>query len=271
MNLRYFQYLYFFPIAQRDLILQFVRREVLGRYRGSLLGIGWSFITPVLMLSVYTFVFVDVFKARWPGAESGGGVEFALQIFAGLIVFNLFAELVIRGPRLILEQPNLVKKVVFPLEILPWISVLAGLFHMLLSLFILVLVTAWARGTLPLTALALPLVILPFVPLMLGLSWLLAALGLFVRDVGLMMGVMVNLAMFMSPVFYSVRSLPEGVQVIMNANPLTLIIESLRQVLLLGLWPDWLALFWYWVAATLVAIVGAYFFEVTRKGFADVL
>ena len=109
---------FFLPLAQRGLIFQFARREVLGRYRGSLLGLGWSFFTPLLMLGVYTFVFVGVFKARWPGAEQAGGLEFAMQIFAGLMVFNLFAEVAGRAPRLVLDQPNLVKKVVFPLDLL---------------------------------------------------------------------------------------------------------------------------------------------------------
>ena len=123
----------FLPWRHRTLIYQFAKREILGRYRGSILGLGWSFATPLLMLAVYTFVFVGVFKARWPGAESGGGGEFALQIFAGLLAFNFFSEVINRAPRLIVDQPNLVKKVVFPLEILPWVSVLSGILWVKLS------------------------------------------------------------------------------------------------------------------------------------------
>lgn len=165
------------PVRHRTLIWQFSRREVLGRYRGSLFGLAWSFITPLLMLGVYTFVFVGVFKARWPGAEAGGGLEFALQIFVGLMVFNLFAEVASRAPRLIVDQPNLVKKVVFPLEILPWISVLSGCFHLLISGVVLLAVATGVRGGLPVTAIALPLVLLPLIPMLLGLCWLLSALG----------------------------------------------------------------------------------------------
>lgn len=250
---------------------QFAKREVLGRYRGSLLGLGWSFLTPLLMLAVYTFVFVGVFKASWPGTEQGGGVEFALQIFAGLMVFNLFSELAGRAPRLILEQPSLVKKVVFPLEILPWITIFAGIFHLILSLGVLILATWAVRGAVPVTAIALPLVLLPFFPFLLGFGWLFSALGVFVRDVGHMMGMVVNLMMFLTPIFYSTRALPDSMQIVMQANPLTLIIESVRQVLLQGMWPDWRALVFYLLAASLFAFLGALFFEATRKGFADVL
>ena len=262
---------FFLPFRHRTLVWQFARREVLGRYRGSLLGIGWSFITPLLMLGVYTFVFVGVFKARWPGAEQGGGLEFALQIFTGLMVFNLFAEIASRAPRLIIEQPNLVKKVVFPLEILPWISVLSGLFHLVLSCLILLAATLVLRQHIHFTALALPFVLLPFLPFLLGLGWLFAALGVFVRDVAQMMGLAVNVAMFLSPVFYSAKALSAQMQFWMHLNPLTLIIESLRAILLHQQWPDWAGLGLYSLMAMLFCIASGLFFQATRKGFADVL
>jgi len=262
---------YFWPRRHGTLLWQFARREVLGRYRGSLLGVGWSFVTPLLNLAVYTFVFVGVFKARWPGAEQGGGLEFGLQLFAGLMVFNLFAELATRAPRLVLDQPNLVKKVVFPLEILPWVTVLAGFFHLLLSLLVLVAATAVVRGTVPSTAIALPLVLFPFLPFLLGVGWLFAALGVFLRDVSQMMGLAVSLTMFLSPVFYSTQALSDSLRQLMQLNPLTLIIESTRNILLQSVWPDWQALLFYLVLASLFAALSAVFFELTRKGFADVL
>lgn len=262
----------FLPMSHRQLIWQFARREVLGRYRGSILGVGWSFVTPLLMLGVYTFVFVGVFKARWPGAEQAGGLEFAIQIFTGLMVFNLFAEVANRAPRLILEQPNLVKKVVFPLEVLPWVSVIAGLFHLLLSVLVLVLVVGFVReGGLSVTVLALPLVLVPFLVFLLGLCWLLSALGVFVRDVGQVMGFVVNLALFLSPVFYSLKSLAPGMQRVMYFNPLTQVIENTRAILLHGVWPQWGTWALYLAVASLFAMLAAYFFQVTRKGFADVL
>ena len=243
----------------------------MGRYRGSLLGLAWSFLTPLLMLGVYSFVFVGVFQAKWPGAGQGGGTEFVLQLFAGLLVFNFFAEVANRAPNLIVEQPNLVKKVIFPVELLSWVTVLSGLFHLTISVATLLVALLVFRGGLPITALALPLVLLSFLPFLLGLSWFLSAAGVFVRDVGQMMAMVVSLSMFMSPIFYSISSLGERAQFWMHLNPLTLIIGQVRTVLLQGQWPAWGALGLYALLATLFAVAGGMFFQLTRKGFADVL
>jgi lipopolysaccharide transport system permease protein len=261
----------FIPIHSRSLLWQFARRDVLGRYRGSLLGLTWSFLTPLLMLAVYSFVFVSVFRASWPGSARGSGMEFALQVFAGLLVFNLFAEVANKAPNLIVEQPNLVKKVIFPIELLAWVTVLSGLFHLLISAGTLLLVLLIARGGLPITALALPLVLIPFLPLLLGLGWFLSAIGVFVRDISPVMTMLVSLIMFLSPVFYSVASLEPDIQVWMNLNPLTLIIEQVRVVLLQGQWPAWGALTLYGLVSCAFAALGGTFFQLTRKGFADVL
>jgi lipopolysaccharide transport system permease protein len=234
-------------------------------------GLAWSFLTPLLMLGVYSFVFVGVFRASWPGAAKGGGLEFAVQVFAGLMVFNLFAEVAGRAPNLIVEQPNLVKKVIFPVELLTWVTVLSGLFHLVISVVSLLLVLLLTRGGLPITAIALPLVLLPFLPFLLGLGWFLSALGVYVRDVGQVMTMVVSLTMFMSPVFYSLATLDASWQFWMKLNPLTLIIEQVRTVALQGQWPDWSALALYALVASTFAAAGAAFFQLTRKGFADVL
>ena len=261
----------YIPFHNRSLLWQFAKRDVLGRYRGSLLGLTWSFLTPLLMLGVYSFVFVGVFRQSWPGSAKGGGVEFALQVFAGLLVFNLFAEVASKAPNLIVSQSNLVKKIIFPIELLTWVTVLSGLFHLLISAGTLLVVLLFAREGLPMTALALPFVLLAFLPVLLGLGWFLSALGVFVRDVGQVMTMVVSLVMFMSPVFYSVKVLSPDLQFWMHLNPLTLIIEQVRAVLLLGQWPDWSALAVYAVVASLFAIAAGTFFQLTRKGFADVL
>lgn len=261
----------YIPLRSRSLLWQFARRDVLGRYRGSLLGVTWSFLTPLLMLGVYSFVFVGVFRASWPGSPKGGGLEFALQVFAGLLVFNLFAEVASKAPNLIVEQPNLVKKVIFPIELLSWVTVLSGLFHLLISVATLLVVLVLVRGAVPVTALALPFVLLPFLPFLLGLGWFFSSIGVFVRDVGPVMSMLVSLTMFMSPIFYSVTSLDPEWQFWMNLNPLTLIIEQVRAVLLQGQWPAWGVLGLYALVACLFAAVCATFFQLTRKGFADVL
>lgn len=259
------------PWVHRVLIFQFVRRDVVGRYRGSLLGIGWSFLTPLLMLGVYTFVFVGVFKARWPGAEEGGGAFFAARVFCGLIVFNFVAEVLNRSPTLITEQPNLVKKVVFPLETL--VAVVAGsaLFHLLIGVTVLLGVVLVVHGQVPLTVIATPLVLLPLVPLMMGIGWILAALGVFVRDIGQVMTMVTSLLMFLSPVFYSLHTVPEEVRGLMMVLPTTLAIENLRLLFFAGQWPEWSALAVQWGVSGLAALVGAAFFQNVRRGFADVL
>ena len=192
-------------------------------------------------------------------------------MYGGLVVFMLFAEVVSRSPRLVLEQPNLVKKVVFPLEILPWVAILAGLFHLALSLVALLIATAIAHGGLPITVIALPLVLAPFIPLLLGLAWFLSALGVFVRDVGQVTTLLVSLLMFLSPVFYPVSTLPEQWRPWLRANPLTPAMEQLRRVTIDGLWPDWSQLALSLVIASVIAWAGARWFAATRKGFADVM
>jgi lipopolysaccharide transport system permease protein len=256
-------------IRQRSLIWQFVKRDVQSRYRGSWLGLGWSFLTPLLMLAVYTFVFREVFQSRW-GQGNGGGVDFALRMYAGLVVFNFFAECVARAPRLIVDQPNLVKKVVFPLELLAWVSTFSGLFHLAVNAFVLLLAALVAGYGQP-TMLLLPLVWLPLLPLVLGCSWFLASLGVYIRDIGQVIGLAISLLMFMSPIFYPVSAMPERWRFWLHLNPLTLIIENTRLVLLDGGVPNMLLLSTYFLVALLIAVLGGWWFQATRKGFADVL
>lgn len=259
------------PVRYRPVFLQFLRREILGRYRGSMLGVGWAFINPLLMLGVYTFVFVEVFKARWPDAEQTGGLAFSLRLFAGLMVFNLFSEVVARASTLVSDQANLVKKVAFPLELLPIISLGSALFHFCLSALILLVSILLLNLQLPVTIILLPVVIFPLLPLLLGLGWLLSALGVFVRDMGTIVGVLVNLLMFMSPVFYSSKSLAPQWQCWMNLNPLTPVMENLRLVAFSNTMPNWGEWFIASGVACAVALFGAWVFHVTRDGFADVL
>lgn len=254
----------------RELTTVLIKREVIGRYRGSTLGILWSFLNPVLMLAVYTFVFSVVFKARW----NGGGdskAEFALVLFAGLIVFNLFSECFNRAPGLILANVNYVKKVVFPLEILPLVSMGSALFHGLISLVVWLIFYLLFFGTPPITALALPVVLIPLILFTMGLSWFLAALGVYLRDAAQFIGILTSILMFMSPIFYPVSSLPSDVQHLLLLNPLTPVIEQTRNVLIWNKLPEIWGTLLYFFAAALMCWLGFAWFQKTRRGFADVI
>ncbi len=256
----------------RQLIVQMTKREVVGRYKGSAFGLAWSFFNPVFMLVVYTFVFSEIFKARWGGTGGDDSkTQFAVLLFVGMIVLSLFSEVLNRAPGLILGNVNYVKKVVFPLEILPVIAMGAALFHSLISFSVLLAAFALFNGYLHWTAIFTPLVVLPLVILTTGLAWLLASLGVFLRDVGQTIGIVTTVLMFLSPVFYPVTAVPERFRPFIMANPLTFIIEQARDVLIWGHLPDWLGLGAYTLAATAIAWAGFVWFQKTRKGFADVL
>ena len=254
----------------RGLIHASTKREVLGRYRGSVLGLLWSFFNPLFMLAVYTFVFSEIFKARWSGG-SESKTEFALVLFAGLIVFNLFAECINRAPSLILSNPNYVKKVVFPLEILPFVGLLSAFYHALISLVVWLIAYAVLFGKPHVTGLLLPLVVLPYGLFIMGLSWALASLGVFLRDVSQFMGLLTTILMFLSPIFYPASSLPEDYRNLFYFNPLTPVVELTRDLLYWGKTPDFNLLSLYWLASGMIAWLGFAWFQKTRKGFADVL
>jgi len=254
----------------RDLIKTSARREVLGRYRGSFLGPLWSFFNPLFMLAVFTFVFSVIYQARW-GGGSGSKTEFALVLFAGLLVFNLFAECINRAPGLILSNINYVKKVVFPLEILPFVGLLSALFHTLISLAVWLIAYVFFFGIPHLTVLYLPLVLLPFCLFLMGLSWALASLGVFLRDVSQFIGLLTTALMFLSPIFYPVTAFPEDYRYILYLNPLTIVVEQTRDVLFWGKTPDFFMMGIYWVVTLGIAWLGFAWFQKTRKGFADVL
>lgn len=253
----------------RQLIVQMTKREVVGRYKGSFMGLAWSFFNPVFMLVVYTFVFSMIFKSRWGGDDSK--TQFAVVLFVGMIVLGLFSEVLNRAPSLILSNVNYVKKVVFPIEILPVIAMGAALFHSLISLGVLLVAFILFNGYLHWTVIFTPLVLLPLVIVTLGISWMLAAIGVFLRDVGQTIGMVTTVLMFLSPVFYPVTAVPEKFRPFIMANPLTFIIEQAREVLIWGHTPNWIGLGVYTMAATVVAWAGYALFQKTRKGFADVL
>jgi lipopolysaccharide transport system permease protein len=257
--------------GHRQLIFQMVRREVVGRYKGSVMGIAWSLLNPIFMLVIYTFVFSVVFKARWGEGASDSKTQFAILVFIGMIVQGLFTEAVNRAPGLITGNVNFVKKVIFPIEILPVISLGASLFHALISLLVLVAALIAVNGYLNWTIIFIPLVLLPLIIFILGFTWVLASLGVFMRDVGQTVGLLTTVLMFISPVFYPVSALPENFQKWMMLNPLAFIIEQARSVAIYGNAPDCQGLAVYTAIALMVLWLGYIWFQKTRKGFADVL
>jgi len=254
----------------RYLIKTSIQREVVGRYRGSFMGILWSFFNPVFMLSVYTFVFSVVFKARWH-AGSDSKTQFALILFAGLMVFNLFAECVNRAPGLILANASYVKKVVYPLEILPLINIGGALFHLIVSFAVWLLAFFILFGAPHLTVLLFPVILLPLIMFTAGISWLLASVGVYLRDVSQVISIATTALLFLSPIFYSTASLPEKFRVVMNLNPLTPIIEQTRDILFWNKPPDLPMLAGCYFFSLIVVCLGFAWFQKTRKGFADVL
>lgn len=256
----------------RQLIAQMTRRDVVGRYKGSAMGLAWSFFNPVLMLTVYTFVFSVIFNSRWGGVGADDSkTQFALLLFVGMLVMGLLSDVLNRAPSLITGNVNYVKKVVFPLEVLPVVAVCSALFHSFISLGVLLAAFVLFNGHLQWSLVFIPLVLLPLVVLATGLAWMLASLGVFLRDIGQFVGIVTTGLMFLAPVFYPISAVPEQFRPFIMANPLTFIIEQAREVLIWGRGPDWLGLGLYALVSLAVAWAGYAWFQKTRKGFADVL
>lgn len=229
-------------------------------------------ITPLFMLATFTFVFGTIFQTRWTASGTSHHVgEFAIIIFVGLIVFQLFSEVVNRAPGLVLSNPNYVKKVVFPLEILPVVALGSALFHTAVSLLVLCVFILMFLGHVPPTAPLLPIVLAPLLFVILGVSWFLSSLGVYFRDISQVLGTLVTALMFLSPIFFPSSALPDWTKPWLLLNPLSLPIEQARDVLIWGKAPDVQALAIYTVLGLTVAAGGLWWFQKTRKGFADVL
>ena len=265
-------------IGSSGLIVELVRREVVGRYRGSTLGILWSFLPPLFMLALYTFVFGTVLKARWPkpaltepAAIESSAAEYALILFTGLIIFQIFSDVVSRAPGMVLNNVNYVKKIVFPLEILVPVGLGSALFHAILSLFVLMVGLVLVRGSIPPTALMLPVILAPFCLLIVGIAWFLASFGVYYRDIGQFLGTAINALMFLSPIFFPLSALPAWIRPWVALNPISWPVEAAREVLIWGRMPDLLGFALYTTVAAMMAVLGYVWFQKTRKGFADVL
>lgn len=258
-------------ISNRGLVSQIVRQQIVGKYRGSYIGILWPLLNPIFMLVVYTFVFSIVLKVRWSGDISESKLQFAFILFTGMLLHGLFAEVINKAPSLILLNANYVKKVIFPLEILALTNFLEGLFNFSVGMLVLLIGMIVFHDQITWTIIFLPIILIPYFMLLLGLIWFIASLGVFVRDIAQGINVLTTVLLFLSPIFYSKNALPPEFQWLMNINPLTFIIEQSRDVLIWGKLPNWQGLGVYSLLSGLTMWIGYYWFQKTRKGFADVI
>jgi lipopolysaccharide transport system permease protein len=254
----------------RYLLAGLTRREITGRYRGSWLGVVWTLVTPLLLLGIYTFIFGVVFRVRWGEGQALDG-QFAAILFCGIIIHGILSEVLTRAPGSIVGNINFVKKVVFPLDLLGWVTVLSALFHFALALVVLFVFMLASGHAIPVTAVALPLVLAPFLVLCLGVAWFVASLAVYVRDVSHVTGFLATALLFLSPIFYPLSAVPEPYRDLFMLNPLTHVIIESRNVLMIGQWPEPGPLLAYWVVALVVFWLGYAWFQKTRGGFADVL
>lgn len=254
----------------KGLLWELTKRDFVARYKGSIFGLAWSLFNPLLMLAIYTFVFSVAFKARW-GAADENQVNFAIVLFSGLIVHALFAECLVRAPSLIVMNANYVKKVVFPLEILPLMTLGSALGNLMVSVVVLILFCIISGTALHAAGLLLPILLLPLLLMILGFSWFLASLGVYLRDFAQIIGMLTTVALFLAPIFYPISALPLVYQSLLILNPITLPVLQVRDALLWGEPLNWTA----WGISLIVGLaifhLGFTWFQKTRRGFADVL
>ncbi len=257
-------------MRSRDLVATLIWRDVAGRYRGSLAGLFWSFLNPLFSLAMYTFVFGVVFNARW-GVQSESTFDFALILFAGLIVHTLLSDCICAAPYLVLGNPVYVKQVVFPLEVLPVVSLGSSIFHTAISLLLLILVWIITHGGAPWAILFIPLLLAPLCLIAAGCGWLLAAAAVYFRDIGQIVNFISKALLFFSPIFYPASSVPEPFRSLLKINPLTYVIENIRAGLIRGEIPELREYLIYLLVSLAVAWAGFGCFQKLRAGFADVI
>ncbi|ASG24694.1 ABC transporter permease [Nitrospirillum viridazoti] len=255
--------------ANRRLILRLAVRQLSAKWQGTMLGMVWSLLTPLLTFAVYGFVFTQIFHSRWTGSLSAA--SYPLLIFSGLVTFSIFSETVNAAPTLILENASYVKKVIFPLEILPIVSILVNIVNAGFGLAILLIVQLVTTGSLSFGLIYVPFIILPLGVATLGVAWFLASLGVFIRDMRHIVGVATSLLMFLTPIFYAPETVPDSFKLVMKLNPIALTLEQMRAAIFLGQFPDLLDYLGLWAYALFIASLGYAWFARSRKAFADVL
>ncbi len=255
--------------SRAELIFSFAKRELLGRYKGSVLGLAWAVLTPVVMIAIFTFIFAGIFGARFGASDSHW--DYALYLFCGLLPWSMFQESVQQSASTILAHSNLVKRVVFPLEALPAAQVFAALGNQLFATIGLLVATIMIRQHLDLTALWLPALLVPQLLFALGAAWLIASLGVFLRDIAQGVTLLLMAWMYLTPIIYPEAIVPARFRTFINLNPFTPLVRSYRRIFLDGGAPDWSGLAYFAAIALLVFIFGYWWFARTRKSFADVV
>src|SRR6201988_592766 len=255
--------------TRADLIFSFAKRDLLGRYKGSALGIAWAVLTPVVMIAIFTFIFAGIFGARFGLNDSHW--DYALYLFCGLLPWSMFQETVQQSSNTIVANANLVKRVVFPLETLPAAQAFAALGNQLFATIALLIATIAIRQDLQLTALWLPVLLIPQLLFALGAAWLIASLGVFLRDIAQGITLLLMAWMYLTPIIYPESIVPERFRTFINSNPFTSLIRSYRRIFLDGAAPDWRGLAYFTAFALVIFIFGYLWFARTRTRFADVV
>lgn len=257
-------------IKNRYLLGQLTKKDIELKYKDSVLGMLWSVIVPILMIVIYTFVFSVVFRPQWI-SDTGSKFEFSLIMYCGLVAFNMLSDVMARSSGLIAANANYVKKVIFPLELLSVVITLTALFNSFISLIVLVIAKFILTHTVSVT---LPLVVVVYIPLVIftvGVSLMLSAMSVYLKDIASVISVVITVLMYVSPVFFSLESVPESYRIICEINPMTYMIENFRNVVLYGTMPNWLYLVISFVIAIVMAWLGGTIFRRAKEGFADVL
>lgn len=253
----------------RRLAWSLTQRDIQARYRGSFGGGLWTFLNPLLLTLTYYFVFGVVMQSRFPGDPTREG--FVLYFLAGMLPWLAMSETLGRSPSVIVEHFNFIKKLIFPSEILPAIRTMAALVSEAVALAIFLGLLLITRGEIPISVFWLPVLIVPQVLLTLGLSYLLAATGAFLRDLSQIIGFVLTLWFFITPICYPDTSLPPQLLPILGKNPVYALVRAYRAVLLEGHAPEWAALWKLWLLSIVVFFIGQRWFSKLQKSFADVL
>ena len=255
--------------GRSELVLSLARRDLAARYRGSVLGVLWAIVTPVVMIAIFTFIFAGIFQARF-GASSSPW-DYAIYLFCGLLPWTMFQETLQQAAGSIVSRANLVKRVVFPLETLPFAQALAALGNQMFGTIALLIAMLAIRHELHLTTLWLPILIVPQMLLTLGAAWLIASLGVFLRDITQVMSLVLMAWMYLTPIIYPESIVPERYRFYVNLNPFTALVRSYRLILVEGSAPDWAGLAYFTGMAVVAFVLGYWWFAKTRRNFADVI